>query len=50
MGYTFSSAMIRKSMTTGRSSISLALVMASSISSGSSTRMASQPMDCAHIL
>ena len=50
IGYTFSRASVRKSMTTGRSSISLAFSMAASTSSGDSTRMPTQPMASAHIL
>ena len=48
MGNTFSARSVRNSITTGRSSISLALLMAGATSSGDSTRKATQPMASAH--
>ena len=48
IGNTFSPASTRKSTTTGRSSIALALSMAGWTSSGDSTRMPTQPMASAH--
>src|ERR1035438_10801340 len=47
IGKTFSKASVRKSMTTGRSSMSLALSMAESTSSVESTRMPTHPIDSA---
>ena len=48
IGKTFSEASVRNSMTTGRSSIALALSIAGRISSGDSTRKPTQPMASAH--
>jgi hypothetical protein len=48
IGYTFSDESVRKSMTTGRSSIELAFSMAGRTSSGCSTRSPTQPMASAH--
>src|SRR4051794_36254826 len=49
IGKTFSRALTRKSTTTGRSSIELALSMAGCTSSGESTRMPTQPIASAHL-
>src|SRR3984957_9687153 len=48
IGNTFSKASVRKSMTTGRSSIWFALSMAGATSSGDSTRSPTHPMASAH--
>src|SRR3546814_7368993 len=50
IGNTFSEESVRKSMTTGRSSISLAFWIADSTSSGESTRIPTQPMASAQSL
>src|SRR4051795_4607835 len=49
IGNTFSRASTRKSTTTGRSSIELALSIAGCTSSGESTRMPTQPIASAHL-
>ena len=48
IGNTFSKASVRKSITTGRSSMPLAFSMAGATSSGVSARMPTQPMASAH--
>jgi hypothetical protein len=48
IGYTFSKASVRKSTTTGRSSMELAFSMAGPTSSGVSARMPTHPMASAH--
>jgi hypothetical protein len=48
IGYTFSRLSVRKSMTTGRSSMAFALSMVGCTSSGCSTRKEAQPMASAH--
>ncbi len=49
MGKTFSKASVRKSTTTGRSSMEFAFSMAGPTSSGDSARMPTQPMASAHM-
>jgi hypothetical protein len=48
MGNTFSNASVRKSTTTGLSSMELAFSMAGPTSSGDSARMPTHPMASAH--
>ena len=48
IGNTFSKASVRKSTTTGRSSMALAFSIAGPTSSGDSARMPTHPMASAH--